>query len=116
MENNKKDIYKISIFPVNLENPTMITKLSTEESSKVMYCQAESNYTFIHFEPERLLVKCKTLKAVQEELDKNHFMRVHSKYLINVNYIKEVSEDRHHVKLINGKVLPIARRRRLIFG
>ena len=71
----------------------MITKLSTEESSKVMYCQAESNYTFIHFEPERLLVKCKTLKAVQE-----------------------VSEDRHHVKLINGKVLPIARRRRLIFG
>ncbi|MBK7636882.1 MAG: LytTR family transcriptional regulator DNA-binding domain-containing protein [Saprospiraceae bacterium] len=25
-------------------------------------------------------------------MDKNHFMRVHSKYLINVNYIKEVSK------------------------
>lgn len=83
-------------------------KISSED---VLYCEADSNYTIIHLCDAKKIIRCKTLSAVDAELQGISLLRIHSKYLVNTQYITKFSKDKRHVFLLNENIIPVARRR-----
>lgn len=81
--------------------------------SDIMYCEADRNYTcFFLISGEQLMVS-KTLREYESLLPTNEFVRVHQKYLINLNYIKKYLKGRGGVLLMaNGKYIDVARNRK----
>jgi DNA-binding LytR/AlgR family response regulator len=52
---------------------------------------------------------CKNLGDYEKELPER-FIRPHNKYLVNVTHIEKIIENR--IVLLNGKELPLAKRRK----
>jgi two-component system LytT family response regulator len=86
------------------------------KSSNILYCQADSNYTFVHVENEPTLCVSKTLSDIEAMLPKNQFFRIHKSFLINVNHIKKyIKTDGGSVLMQNGDILDISRRKKQEF-
>ncbi len=82
----------------------------------IVYCEAISNYTHIHFLDKTKLVVSKTLKDVEEMLLHFSFYRVHNSYLINLQHInKYVKADGGSVEMSNGMQVPISRQKKEAF-
>ena len=78
------------------------------EINKILYCQADDNYTQIFLEQGKKLVS-KTLKYFEEILAENGFARVHKSYLVNVNAIVEYRKGKGgSVVLSNGKQIMVS--------
>jgi len=56
-------------------------------TSDILYCKADDNYTEIYLNTNKRLLVSKTLKYFEEVLGKSSFARVHKSYLVNVNEI-----------------------------
>lgn len=77
--------------------------------NNIVYCQAENTYTCIHTSLNETLMVTKTLKAVEELLPGQMFLRIHKSYLVNINYIKSYSRaGGQGIVLENGLLLPVA--------
>jgi len=106
----------------NLSNPqdTKICLPTTEgfdvvKASDILYCQADSNYTFVYLQNEPNLCVSKTLSDIEHMLPA-HFFRIHKSYLINTNYIKKyLKTDGGSVMMQNGDILDISRRKKQEF-
>jgi len=78
------------------------------ETSEILYCQADDNYTNIFINDKKKLVS-KTLKYFEEALSKSGFARVHKSYLVNVNAIVEYKKGKGgSVVLSNGKEIMVS--------
>lgn len=88
------------------------------ETSEILYCQADDNYTNIFVNDKKKLVS-KTLKYFEGALSKSGFARVHKSYLVNVNAIVEYKKGKGgSVVLSNGKeimVSPSRKKELLVF-
>ncbi|MDF1698019.1 MAG: LytTR family DNA-binding domain-containing protein [Saprospiraceae bacterium] len=84
--------------------------------SDIQRIEADRSYCFIYLaEGDRILVS-KPLKEIESMLPDSIFFRVHSAYLINMNYVKRYKkEDGGYVILNDGSHIPIARRRKKEF-
>lgn len=81
--------------------------------SDIIYMQAESNYTTIHFINHPKLVASKTLGDFEEILPAEMFYRPHNSYLINLNYIRRyIKGDGGQIELENGHYVDVARRKK----
>lgn len=79
----------------------------------IVYCQADSNYSYIYTNDNRKITASKTLTNFEEELDPQTHIRIHRSYIINLNYIKQFSStDGYEVVLGSGERLPVSRRRK----
>ena len=79
--------------------------------NKITHCRADQNYTIVHLENGEKILMSYTLLRLEEILTKNHnFIRIHRGYLVNKRFIQESNSK--EVLLSNGKILPVARRRR----
>jgi len=54
-------------------------------TSDILYCKADDNYTEIHLNNNKKKLVSKTLKYFEEALNGASFSRVHKSYLVNVN-------------------------------
>lgn len=64
---------------------------------------------------EKIMVS-KPLKDFENQLPIEHFFRVHQSHLINLNYVKKVSnEDGGYILMSNGDRVPLAKRRKKDF-
>jgi two-component system LytT family response regulator len=82
----------------------------------IIYCEAVSNYTYIHFLDKTKLVVSKTLKDVEELLLPFHFYRVHNSYLISLPQVnKYVKADGGSVEMSTGIHVPISRQKKEAF-
>ncbi|MCU0436438.1 MAG: LytTR family DNA-binding domain-containing protein [Raineya sp.] len=114
-------IYQTLLY--NLSNPqdTKICLPTTEgfdvvKASEILYCQADSNYTFVHVQGEPTICVSKTLSDIENILPKQYFFRIHKSYLINTNYIKKyLKMDGGNVVMQNGDILDISRRKKQEF-
>ena len=79
------------------------------ETDTVMYFEADSNYSKVHFKHGKKQLYARNLGFIQDKVCED-FVRIHSKYLVNRSFIKHQNID--SVELHNGLVLPIAKRRR----
>lgn len=98
---NKKtfpDKEQMEVMFKSLLNPKAAVEriaLSTEDGlifvqvSDILYCKAESNYTYVVLGDERKILVARTLKDLDETLSGKDFFRVHNSYLVNVNKISK---------------------------
>ncbi len=80
------------------------------ELSKVLYCEADNNYTKFFLMDDKQHLVAKTLRSIQEILEERNFLRIHRQYLINLDHIaKYVKGEGNYVVMLDGKSIPVAR-------
>lgn len=84
--------------------------------SDILKIEADRSYCFIYLtDGDRILVS-KPLKEIENMLPADIFFRIHSAYLINLDFVKRYTkEDGGAVILNDGSHIPIARRRKKDF-
>lgn len=83
-------------------------------TSDILYCKADDNYTEIYLNTNKKKVVSKTLKYFEEALNNTSFARVHKSYLVNVNEIvKYVKGKGGSVVLSNGKHIMVSASRKM---
>lgn len=76
----------------------------------IFFFEADRNYTTVYYLNGHRDVYTLPLKRFHEFLlHEPNFVRIHKSYLVNRQFIKTIARD--HVRLYNGKQLPLARRR-----
>jgi two-component system LytT family response regulator len=83
---------------------------------QIIRCQSESNYTTLFLPENEKIVVTKTLKDFDEMLTPLGFFRIHQSHLINMAFVnKYIKGDGGSVKMDDGTVLEVARRRKDTF-
>ncbi|MEO7313247.1 MAG: LytTR family DNA-binding domain-containing protein [Chitinophagaceae bacterium] len=79
----------------------------------IVFLEANSNYTNIHFSNKTKLLASKTLKQFEELLSQDIFFRPHHSSIINLNYIKRyIKGDGGQIELQNGVYVDVSRRKK----
>ncbi|HNQ26529.1 MAG TPA: LytTR family DNA-binding domain-containing protein [Aquaticitalea sp.] len=83
------------------------------QTSDILYCKADDNYTEIYLNNNKKKLVSKTLKYFEDTLDSASFARIHKSYLVNVNEIvKYVKGKGGSVVLSNGKEIMVSASRK----
>lgn len=78
-------------------------------TTDILYCKADDNYTEIYLNTNKKKVVSKTLKYFEDALNGANFARVHKSYLVNVNeVVKYVKGKGGSVVLSNGKEVMVS--------
>ena len=105
MQHPKKQLNKLAI-------PTL-EGLLFFNINDIIYLEANSNYTYIHFSGKSKITASKTLKEFEEILPESIFFRTHHSYLINLNYIKRyIKGDGGQIEMQNGTYVDVSRRKK----
>jgi two-component system, LytTR family, response regulator len=79
----------------------------------IIYLEAHSNYTEIHFSSNQKLTASRTLKEFEEMLPIDKFFRPHHSHIINLQYIKRyIRGDGGQIELQNGTVVSVSRKKK----
>lgn len=94
--------------PLSTTNGLVFVKIAD-----IMYCESSGNYTHFFLCEDKKIVVSRQLGEYEKLLPENNFTRIHDKYIINLNYIKEyIKGSGGEVVLENGKEIPVATRRK----
>jgi two-component system LytT family response regulator len=98
----------------NFETKRITLNLLNEKKvflqSSICFIKGEDNYSIFHMSDGSKTIVSKTLKHFQEILS-DRFIRIHKSYLMNLDYLKEVSsKNEFYVTLKNNIELPVSRR------
>lgn len=75
----------------------------------ILYCEAVDNFTRFHFEKEKPLLICRTLKYFEDILKEHRFLRIHRSYLINPDHVIRYSKGKGgYVTMKNNKELEVS--------
>tara|TARA_R110002072_G_scaffold51230_3_gene137343 strand:+ start:202 stop:936 length:735 start_codon:yes stop_codon:yes gene_type:complete len=78
-------------------------------TSDILYCKADDNYTEIYLNTNKKKIVSKTLKHFEGALTNSGFARVHKSYLVNVNeVVKYIKGKGGSVVLSNGKQVMVS--------
>lgn len=79
-------------------------------------CEADGNYTRLHFVDRDSLLIAKSLKHLEEKVDSKRFARIHHSHLVNLEFVKMYKRGKGgSVILQDGTVVPVARSRKHAF-
>lgn len=79
------------------------------DTSDILYCKADDNYTEIYLNNNKKKLVSKTLKYFEDALMNASFARVHKSYLVNVNEIIKYQKGKGgSVVLSNGKEIMVS--------
>lgn len=108
VEENLKNLYNLRESPqITLSDARGLHVIKIED---IMYCIAEGNYTSIILNNQPQMVVSKNLKFFEEKLTQPNFFRIHKSNLINIHYLKLLSnDDGGHIVMSDGKTLSISR-------
>mgnify|MGYP001950859137 FL=1 len=82
-------------------------------TTDILYCKADDNYTEIYLNNNKKKIVSKTLKYFEEALTNSGFARVHKSYLVNVNeVVKYIKGKGGSVMLSNGKQVMVSASRK----
>jgi DNA-binding LytR/AlgR family response regulator len=84
-------------------------KLNKILFSSILYIQSMGDYIRIYTRDETV-VSYSTMKAIQEKIPLDRFVRIHKSYLISIDAVKTV--DGNTVELVNGTSLAVAKSRK----
>ena len=78
-------------------------------TSDILYCKADDNYTEIYLNNNKKKLVSKTLKYFEEALNEASFARIHKSYLVNVNeVVKYLKGKGGSVVLSNGQEIMVS--------
>jgi len=78
---------------------------------EINYCEAERNYTWIYKVNKEKLLISKNLKAIEDKLPREQFVRIHHGILVNVKQILRIDKKEDFVVLKNGQKVSGSTRR-----
>jgi len=79
-----------------------LTRLNFQE---ILYIESLGDYVK-YFTASRSYTTLSTLKAVEERISNNNFMKVHRSFIVNIQKIKDIQDN---TLVIEGKVIPISK-------
>lgn len=81
---------------------------------KILKCEANDNYTHIYLSDKSIIIACRSLKEIEEQLfNFSNFFRIHHSYIINLNEVtKYVRGEGGYVVLSNGSSVNVSRSRK----
>jgi len=83
------------------------------EVKDILYCKAEGSYTSFIIKNKDTLLVSKHLKAYEDLLLEQDFMRVHNSFLINLKEVKKyIKADGGYIIMSNGDPVSISRSRK----
>lgn len=85
-----------------------ILRLNTKE---ITYIQSEGNYLNIHIQNQRTLVIREQLNSIEERIRNTSFLRVHQRFIINVDWITKAGKE--SISIQNDKI-PVSTRYKTI--
>lgn len=107
LEQNTKQAAPDKI-PLSTANGLLFVKIA-----EIMYCESSGNYTHFYVCGDKKIVVSRQLGEYEKLLPENNFTRIHDKYIINLNFIKEyIKGSGGEVVLENGKEIPVSTRRK----
>ncbi|WP_299667939.1 LytTR family DNA-binding domain-containing protein [uncultured Polaribacter sp.] len=118
---NKDQVEKIihNLNPSKKENALKylpipeVNRINLVEFDKILFCKSDGRYTEIHTENEAIIVSAKNLGAYEKMLPEKLFFRMHKSFIVNLNKIIEVINDRggSSCKMLNEEKLPVSKRK-----
>ena len=103
----------------NIDGKITIPQLDGFEilnTSDILYCKADDNYTEIYLNNSKKKLVSKTLKYFEDALSNYTFARVHKSYLVNVNeVVKYVKGKGGSLVLSNGKQVMVSASKKAAF-
>lgn len=88
-------------------------KIQMVPFASIVYCESESNYTYIYFANNKKALLSKTLKEIEKLLDHPDFFRVQNSFLVNLNHIKEyVRGEGGELIMSNGDEVRVSRNKK----
>ncbi len=76
---------------------------------QIRYCVSDGNYSWIHLKSGKKIITSKCLKFVASKLQGIRFKRIHSKYLINIEFLEKIEITTKKACMQGGDILPISR-------
>ena len=81
--------------------------------ASIIYCESESNYTYIYLADNKKVLLSKTLKDIEKLLDHPDFFRVQNSFLVNLNHIKEyIRGEGGELIMSNGDEVRVSRNKK----
>ena len=85
--------------------------------SEIVRCEAEDNYAYIYFNNTQKLLISKPLQSLDKILKDMDFVRIHSKHLINLRYVKKYIAGRKPIVILSDNTeLPISQTQKSDFA
>jgi len=83
-------------------------------AEKVLYLEANDNYTHLYLKDQGKIIACRTLKEMEEQIqDFKFFLRVHHSYMINLNEVaKYIRGEGGYLLMSNGTTVNVSRSRK----
>lgn len=78
------------------------------------YVETFNRNLLLHTEEENIICY-KSMKEMERKLQEYGFVRCHTSYLVNLQYVKSVKTKTFEIKLVSGETLPISQPRRKEF-
>ena len=72
----------------------------------ILYCRADSCYTYIKLLSDEELLICKPLSTVSKDLHEHLFLRVNQSFLVNIDHISYLDRKNKLVYLTNRMAIP----------
>jgi len=83
------------------------------DSHEIRLCQGDNNYTHVYLTNGKKMLLSRTLKTMEEVLEKHGFVRVHNSWLVNPAHIRKfVRNEGGYLVMDDGTHVPIARSRK----
>jgi DNA-binding LytR/AlgR family response regulator len=76
----------------------------------IVYIECSGHLLTIYMTDGKIIKQYGSLKVIEEELIRHHFLRIHKSYLVNQRYIEDIG--RQEIRLTNGTMLEMGRDRR----
>jgi two-component system, LytTR family, response regulator len=76
------------------------------------YLQAAESYCIMVLQNGKQNLKSRPMKHFEQYLNDFGWLRIHKSFIVNPEFVKQISPDRESIFLQNGTSLPIARRKR----
>jgi two-component system LytT family response regulator len=116
---------QLDIFQQHIQYPNLHGKIALPnqhgylivEIDHIILVESQGNYSTVHIMDEKPLMITKAIGDVEEALMQAGFYRVHRKFLVNLQYVREyIKRDGGLLVMKNGQIVPIARSRKEEFG
>lgn len=80
----------------------------------IVYCQSESNYTWIYMVGNQKILVSKTLKEIEQMLPPSNFLRIHNSFVANLERVSKLLRSGGGALIMeNGAELKVSRQRKI---
>jgi two-component system LytT family response regulator len=109
IKENKKD-NEISFLNIRTKQGSLYIKPAT-----IIRIQAENSYSRVFVSNGENYVLSYNMGTIEDDLDRDVFLRIHKSAIININYLKAYHATGNlHVEMMDGSIVPVSRRSKKI--